>query len=172
MKPLRVVATKWGDQPHWEFDAMLLGDDEHGTWAGLPVGTVIERPGARVVTQQLQVVLFPRSRWCVSTFYEESEDPPCQVYVDIATVPVVTDGLVSSVDLDLDVLLGWSGRVWVDDEDEFADHRVRWQYPDAVVDAAVTTCQAVELALTERTAPYDGTHLVWLEQLRGSTLKT
>ena len=48
---------------------------------------------------------------------------PFDVYVDITTVPVWLDGptrAVTAVDLDLDVVRGWTGRVWVDDEDEFA----------------------------------------------------
>ena len=32
---VRVVMTKWGDRPHWEFDATYLGSDEHGDWIGI-----------------------------------------------------------------------------------------------------------------------------------------
>jgi predicted RNA-binding protein associated with RNAse of E/G family len=169
--PLRVVATKWGDQPHWEFDAVWLGTDAHGTWAGVPLGTEITRPGARVVTDQLQVVLFPPDAGYVATFYADAGQMPCRVYVDITTVPVFSPGRVTSVDLDLDVILGLAGRVWVDDEDEFADHRVRWNYPAAVVDEAVATCSAAEAALTARRAPFDGVHEHWLEVLRGLTFE-
>ena len=31
--------SKWGDRPHWEFDALFLGSDRHGDWLGIPVGT-------------------------------------------------------------------------------------------------------------------------------------
>ena len=47
----------------------------------------------------------------------------------MATPPYWDGDVLRSVDLDLDVIQGLSGRVWVDDEDEFADHRVRWGYP-------------------------------------------
>ena len=170
--PLRVVATKWGDRPHWEFDAVRLGTDEHGTWAGVPVGTVITRPGARVVTEQLQVVLFPPDRGFVATFYEvPGRKFPVQVYVDIATVPVFSPGRVTSVDLDLDVILGSTGKVWVDDEDEFAEHRVAWDYPASLVELATSTCAWVEAALTAREAPFDGVHEHWLEVLRRTTVE-
>jgi predicted RNA-binding protein associated with RNAse of E/G family len=168
--PLRVVAQKWGDRKHWEFDALLLGTDRHGTWAGLPVGTVIARPGATVVTSQPQVVLFPAAPY-VATFYAPEADPPCRVYVDIATVPEVSPGLVTSVDLDLDVIVGNHGRVWVDDEDEFADHQVRWGYPAEVVADAVASCETIVEAVTRRAPPFDGTHQPWLDLLRSSTLE-
>jgi protein associated with RNAse G/E len=167
--PLRVVARKWGDRKHWEFDALLLGTDDHGIWAGVPVGTVIARPGARVVTSQDQVVLFPPAPY-VATFYSPEADPPCRVYVDIATVPEVSPGLVTSVDLDLDVIVGNHGRVWVDDEDEFAEHKAAWAYPDSLVELALTSCASVVEAVNARRPPFDGSHQSWLDLLRGSTL--
>ena len=36
--------TKWGDRPHWEFDGVLLGSDEHGDWIGIPAGTADGAP--------------------------------------------------------------------------------------------------------------------------------
>ena len=168
--PLRVAATKWGDRKHWEFDAWRLGEDEHGVWAGVPVGTVISRPGLTIVTQQLQVVLFPAAPY-VATFYAPEPEPPCRVYVDIATVPVVADGRVTSADLDLDVIVGNHGRVWVDDEDEFAQHRVEWSYPDEVAAAAVASCESVTAAVTTGRAPFDGSHEPWMDLLRRSTLE-
>ena len=38
-----------------------------------------------------------------------------------------------AVDLDLGVIRGTTGRVWVDDEDGFAEHRVTVGYPAEVV---------------------------------------
>ena len=69
---------------------------------------------------------------------------PFDTYVDIAT-PAVWHGedLVRAVDLDLDVIQGTTGRIWVDDEDEFAAHRVALGYPDEVTEQAVTSCQEV-----------------------------
>ena len=46
------------------------------------------------------------------------------------------------------MIRGVSGRVWVDDEDEFADHRVRFGYPAGVVTAALAACGHVHEAVT------------------------
>ena len=67
---------------------------------------------------------------------------------------------------------GWSGRVWVDDEDEFADHRVRLGYPADLVRLATSSCEAVRAALADRRAPYDGQAQAWLARLDGLTLET
>ena len=80
----------------------------------------------------------------LGTFYGEDPARPFDTYVDITT-PAVWHGedLVRAVDLDLDVIRGTTGRIWVDDEDEFAAHRVALDYPDEVVEQAVASCQEV-----------------------------
>ena len=54
----------------------------------------------------------------------------------------------------------------VDDEDEFADHRERWAYPEPLVEQALSSCAAVERAIRRGEPPFDGeTHLPWLARL-------
>jgi hypothetical protein len=167
-----VVARKWPDRPHWEFDGVLLGADEHGHWVGAPPGTPMRRPGASFVTGWRQVSVFPRSSGFVATFYSPPGSAPCETYVDITTVPVWDDDSVTAVDLDLDVVRGWSGRVWVDDEDEFADHRVRWAYPDDLVLGATGSCAAVQEAMAAGRPPYDGlTPGPWFDVLEASMME-
>ena len=171
MSAVRVVFGKWGERPHWEYDAVRLGDDDHGLWLWLPEGTSMTRPGARFTTTEPQVVLVPAGAGYVATFFGPGGRAPCHTYVDITTVPAVADGAVRMVDLDLDVIRGWAGRVWVDDEDEFADHRVRFGYPAALVDHAVTTCEDVRRAVERREGPFDdATAGRWLDVLRESMM--
>ena len=54
----------------------------------------------------------------------------------MVVVPVVTYVVLRAIDLDLDVLRVPSGRVWVDDEDEFAEHRLSFGYPPELVTPA------------------------------------
>jgi len=96
-----VVALKWPDRPHWEFDATVLGADVHGVWVGAPRGTTMRRPGVEFRAAQDQVTLVPHDRPFIATFYAGDGGPmPCEVYVDISTVPTWRDGRVSSIDLD------------------------------------------------------------------------
>src|SRR6478736_5648669 len=160
--------TKWGDRPHWEFDCRFLGSDEHGDWLGIGAGTRMIRPGASYVAAAHQVCLVPAAgpddtRGWLATFHDVGG--PVRVYVDIASPPVWDGAVVRAVDLDLDVVCGPTGRVWIDDEDEFADHRVRFGYPDEVIEAALASCRQVEAAVAGGRAPYDGAAAAWLARL-------
>jgi hypothetical protein len=164
--PVRVVMTKWGDLPHWEYDAALLGRDPHGDWVGIPAGTPMGRPGATFTPPVDSVLLVPSggSGW-LATFYAPGFR--VEVYVDITSPPRWDGPLLRATDLDLDVVRGEKGRVWVDDEDEFAAHRLTLGYPEELVAEASRTCTAVHAAVVDRTPPFDrDTPAGWLAHLR------
>lgn len=178
--PVEVAMTKWGRRPHWTFAARFLGSDRHGDWVGVPAGTRMSRPGAEFIAPVDQACLAPttgsseHSGW-VATFYGRRPDGsgaglapenPVDVYVDIATQPVWDEATIRSVDLDLDVIRGHTGRVWIDDEDEFAEHRVSLGYPDEVIASAVANCDLVHAAVRDRVAPFEGrTSDGWLARI-------
>lgn len=166
-RPVRVECRKWPDEPHWEFDATVLGTDVHGTWVGITAGTLLASPSRAFQAAADHVTVVPHDAWWLGTFYGTDPQRPFDTYVDIAT-PAVWHGedLVRAVDLDLDVIRGTTGRVWVDDEDEFAAHRVALGYPAEVVERAVASCQEVLAAMQAGKAPFDGTHADWLARLR------
>lgn len=168
---VRVAMTKWGGGAHWEFAGVLLGSDEHGDWIGVPAGTVHTRPGARHVGQVDSVTLATPDAWSVSTFHAPGY--ACTVYVDIATPPRWDRAgelpVLRSVDLDLDVVRGRTGRVWVDDEAEFAAHRVSLDYPADLAEAALASCARVRRAVASGHPPYDGSAGSWLARVRGLT---
>ena len=164
---VRVLTRKWPDLPHWEYDAVRLGVDALGHWVGVPEGTWLAKPGAGFHAWCDHVVLFPHDAWWIATIYGDDPGRPVDVYVDISTPATwAEDGSwVKAVDLDLDVVKGPTGRIWVDDEDEFAAHRVSLDYPADVVDAAVRSCEDVLRAVTEGATPYDGSARPWLARL-------
>jgi hypothetical protein len=165
---VRIVMTKWGGRPHWELDATFLGGDRHGDWIGVPSGTLNARPGARFVSEVDAVTLVPRDAdlgWCLPTFHRPGIW--CSVYVDITTPAAWEGGVLRAVDLDLDVIRGDTGRVWVDDEDEFADHRLRYDYPDDAVRAALATSERVLGHITAGRAPFDDAAEEWLARVEG-----
>ncbi len=174
---VRCEMTKWGDRPHWRFEGVVLGSDEHGDWIGFPKGTHNSRPGYEFDSEVDSVSLVPRDTWHVSTFH--APGIWCDLYVDIST-PGRWDGdVLRAVDLDLDVIrmapelpaelpagkIAWPGELFVDDEDEFAEHQVAYGYPADVVEAAQASCKQVFAAVRDRQAPYDGTAQVWLDRL-------
>ena len=164
--PVRCEMSKWPDLPHWVYAGTYLGADAHGDWIGFPQGSRFTRPGADYVAPYDQVGLVPSGDvgW-LAAFH--SRGGPVNTYVDIATPPVWDGDVVRSVDLDLDVVSGWTGRVWIDDEDEFAERR--GGYPDEIVRHALDTCRLVEQLMSAAAAPFDGSADAWLERLRSFT---
>lgn len=178
----RLAMSKWGDRPHWEFTSILLGSDASGDWYGTPVGTEFTRPGQRFLTETEHVVLVPRagllgsgdrtappaSADFIATFY--TGHPSIHTYVDITTPPRTAPGLVTCVDLDLDVVRNQADDVvWVDDEDEFLEHQVIFGYPPEVIDDALAVCGQVRHAVERGVTPFDGVAQRWLERLADLT---
>jgi uncharacterized protein len=167
--PVHVRMTKWGDRPHWEFDAVHLGADEHGTWLGLPRGTTMSRPGADYVSPTDQLGLVPPSSWpsaergWLATFH--GVGGPLSVYVDVVTPPTLDGATVTACDLDLDVVRELDGRVWVDDEDEFARHQAELGYPPEVIAAARASCDRLVAQVSSGAPPYDGAADAWFDVL-------
>ena len=173
--PVRLEMTKWGDRPHWEFDALWLGSDEHGDWVGIPAGTPMSRPGAHVRIQVDQVGLIPppdapaAARGWLATFHAPG-GPRVSVYVDITTPPLWDGPVLRAVDLDLDVVRGVDGRVWLDDEDEFAEHRVELGYPRRPGRGRRRPrATGSRHSCVVPVRPYDGAHEPWLRVLTALT---
>ena len=167
--PVRIEMTKWGDRPHWHIPALWLGTDDNGDWIGIPQGSRMVRPGRDVRSQADQVGLVPGlgselERAFLATFH--APEAPTWVYVDMTTPPVWDGGVVSAVDLDLDVIRLRDGQVVVDDEDEFAEHQVELGYPPEIVALAEDSRDRVHAAILADGPPYDGSHEPWLAVLR------
>jgi hypothetical protein len=183
--PIRCEMTKWGDRPHWQSPGVYLGADEHGDWLGFPQGTPYTRPGAEFESAVDAVTLVPAGGWYAATVHAPGSW--VDVYVDITT-PGEWDGdVVRMVDLDLDVVRladpmpdhaleaavaagRTSGEIYVDDEDEFAEHQVAFGYPADVIERAQASCDRVLAAVRAGLPPYDGAHRRWLDAL--SLLRT
>ena len=162
--PIRVEMTKWGSRPHWQYDGIYLGADEHGEWLGFPAGTHYRRPGMDFVAGFDGVSLVPAGGAAHFAGFND-ERAKAAVYVDIST-PAAWDGSVlRAVDLDLDVVRLQDGTVYLDDEDEFAEHQLAFGYPPEVVAMAEQSAAEVLTAVQRREPPYDGTAGSWLAVL-------
>lgn len=162
---VQVRFTKWGGGAHWEFPLRYLGEDEHGHWAAGVVGTTLTRPAASFDSAHDWVTLVPHDRPWAASFYD-SPAQPVSTYVDMTTVPAWAGGTVSMVDLDLDVVLGRDGSLFVDDEDEFAVHQVELGYPDEIVALARRTADEVFAAIAGGAEPFASAGAHWLRHLR------
>ena len=165
--------TKWGGGRHWEWVGHYLGADAHGHWWYSPAGTRRVRPGVEFVATDGWVSLVPHEGAYAGGFYPAHRE--IRVYVDMTTEPVwrrrEADGdhtgpewEVTMVDLDLDVVLTREGHLFVDDEDEFAEHQVELAYPAEVVALAERWRDVVLAAVAAGDEPFATVGHEWLRR--------
>lgn len=134
---VRVVYRKFDGSLHWHLTMRRLGADEHGVWLGAPPGAAMRKgDGPTVRIPHAHAALIPAGAWWTAWFNGEPER--VDVYCDINTPPQwLSSDEVTMIDLDLDVCrMRADGAVRLLDEDEFAEHRVRYSYPADVIGAA------------------------------------
>jgi hypothetical protein len=113
------------------------------------------------------VVLVPRDAWWTAMFNPRPRSS--EVYCDI-TSPArwLGDDEVHLVDLDLDVVRRrMTGDVELRDEDEFAEHRVAFGYPEELVEQAYAAARWLRGALADGTEPFASAYHPWLARVDG-----
>jgi protein associated with RNAse G/E len=93
------------------------------------------------------------------------------VYVDLAVGHgwnVIRPGTLEFhvIDMDLDVIRSVTRGVYIDDEDEFAEHQVAMEYPPDLVDRMLEETQQLYQAVKAQHAPFDGTDAEWFRRGR------
>lgn len=153
---VHVRYTKWDGSLHWHFDATVVARDEHGTWVVVPPGGWYRKgDDPERFDEHGFVVLVPDGEWWTAYFNAVPRgDRGHLVYVDVNTPARWEAATVHTIDLDLDIVLDLSGSPRVVDEDEFDEHRARWEYPDHVVDRARTTAARIATAMASRAEPF------------------
>lgn len=164
--PVTVRYFKHPRTPHWQHPTIRLGEDVHGVWLGAPSGTRVQRgdePPIELAHDWVQLV--PRDRWWVAIF--NGPDHRIPIYVDITTVPNwIGPRRVEMVDLDLDVVVRSDGSIYIDDEDEFEEHRVTLGYSQQMIDAARGTAARILMDVEASRPPFDESAVAWLDKLR------
>lgn len=170
---------KWDGSAHWVVPGVHLGEDEHGWWIYQGRGEFISRPGMALHTLTDAVLLVPREGAFAATFYDDDNPGEFRVYVDLAwdlswrrvrDAPGDGAGVVEfhMVDMDLDVIRSAVHGVFVDDEDEFEEHRVSMEYPAALVEAVRDECARLHEAVRDGLGPFGGVADEWLARGRRS----
>ncbi|WP_242633456.1 DUF402 domain-containing protein [Arthrobacter sp. S39] len=162
---------KWNGKAHWVVPGRYLGEDRHGWWIFQGTNEFCSRPGAAFYTQSDAVLLVPRSGDWVATFYDDAHPSGVRVYVDLAVAhewtdirPAVTEFHV--IDMDLDVIRMEGRGVFIDDQDEFADHSIAMNYPDRLVEDIQAAADQLYQAVKAQHAPFDGTDIEWFTKGR------
>ncbi len=159
-----VVYRKYDGSLHWHQTMRHLGEDEHGVWLGADAGLPMQRGDEPpIVLEQASVRLIPDGVWWTATF--RADPARTEIYCDIGTPPQwPSPAEVTMVDLDLDVLrLRADQRVIVVDEDEFAEHQVRYGYPADVISAAERAAAWLLDAISAKAEPFGAAYRRWLD---------
>lgn len=137
---IRSASTKYDGSIHYEFDTRLIDHVDGCLRLFIAAGTPnhsYRGPG-----------VFEAD--CVALFFPGDDDRVFNAFVYLDAYPrsgvvMASDMLVQArldgstlrwIDLDLDVEVFADGRIELVDEDEFAEHQVRYRYPPAVIEGA------------------------------------
>jgi protein associated with RNAse G/E len=164
MRNVRVVYRKFDEKLHWHQWMQYLGEDQYGLWLGAPAGSVSQRGDEpEIVQASAHVQLLPTGRWFTAIFNDEPRST--EIYCDITTPVEFADDVVTMIDLDLDVIRKRDGTIYVDDEDEFAEHQVKYGYPADVIATAQQTCDWLVTAVATE-EPFLTVYKTYLDKIR------
>jgi Uncharacterized domain/protein associated with RNAses G and E len=169
--PATLRWRKWDGSPHWVEPCTYLGADAAGHWFGQHAGAVSTRPGRTFTSTVASVALVPALRadgdW-VANFHAPGHHDRQQVYIDLAHDVrwSARSGELTAIDMDLDVIRTADERgTWIDDIDEFAEHRALYGYPDVVARAVEAAAARLAEVVRSGMPPFDGHAEHWLAEL-------
>ncbi|WP_105566254.1 DUF402 domain-containing protein [Microbacterium halophytorum] len=145
---------KWDGSKHWEHECVYLGSDEWGQWLGQRVGWRSFRPGRDMLLTAPSVSLMPAGR----TDHVLTVNAPPQrtrIYIDIAWDVSWRDGTPTAIDMDLDVVRRVDGTLFIDDEDEWAEHSELYGYPADVMAELERTTRELKERVGAHEPPFD-----------------
>ncbi|WP_235565461.1 DUF402 domain-containing protein [Microbacterium sp. Root166] len=155
---------KWDGGPHWVHECVYLGSDEWGDWFGQLPGWDSSRPGRTFEPQHPNVTLVPPTG--DYAFTRNAAPHRTRTYIDLAWDLRWQDGEPTGIDMDLDVVDHAERGIYIDDRDEWDEHRVAYAYPAEVVEHLDALAADLERRVSSGEAPFDeGTAAVWLERL-------
>ena len=169
MDAVDLVLRKFDGRPHRQVTARLLGEDAYGTWLATPRGSVVSyhygpRPIGRTKTDAVRLVT--EGGWWMAMFL--AEPARREIYCDVISPARWTGPAeITVVDLDIDLVRYRDGRVEVEDEDEFAEHRDELGYPPEIVAGALDGAAELRAALIRDDEPFASHYRGWLDRVGG-----
>jgi hypothetical protein len=159
--PISVESTKFDGSLHYRYTITVVADEGSQLRAWGPVGTLFQSyRGAYQATRHFLMLHYLDRDWNLEVMWEPDWTPN-KHYVNIALPSTWDDGTLRFVDLDLDISWWTDGSVRLLDEDEFAEHRKRFHYPQWLVDRAWAAVDEVRALISCRQPPFDGALYHW-----------
>jgi len=144
---------KWDGSPHWEHDCIYLGSDEWGDWFGQAVGWRSGRPAREFLVERPNVTLLPPSG---DYAFTRNASHTTRTYIDLAwDLRWSEGGEPTGIDMDLDVVDRSDRGVYIDDRDEWDEHRVHYGYPLDIVAQLEDLAGDLERRVRAGVPPFD-----------------
>ncbi len=165
MAELSVTEThsmKYDGSQHYRYAVTEMQRTDDALWVYTPPGVLVMSYRGGGLTRYHGLHLFFVDRYYNMLVQWHADWQPRMHYVNIATPARWDDGAVRWVDLDIDLI--WrstSDVVLTDDEDEFADHQVRFAYPAALIAAVERSADDVREQFVRRAPLFDGSLYRW-----------
>ncbi|GAA2995298.1 DUF402 domain-containing protein [Microbacterium aurantiacum] len=155
---------KWDGSEHWVHDCVFLGSDRWGDWVGQRAGWRSFRPGRDNRTEFDNVTLLPPTG--DYAFTRNARPDRTHTYIDLGWDVTFRGGEPTGIDMDLDVVDRAVGGIYIDDRDEWDEHRVHYGYPADIVAHLEALAVDLERKVRAAEAPFDeATADAWLERL-------
>lgn len=168
MRALLVQQYKYGGRKHYSYPVHLIEERPDVIIVHGPYGRPLTHPGRGwvdwPVPNESIEFHFTARPYTISAGWN-GDGSFRHYYCNVNTPATLQDGVLSSVDLDLDLLVTADLSWRVEDEDEFEAHRREWEYPAEIVELATTALAELIRMVEERSFPFDGAALRLREQL-------
>jgi hypothetical protein len=151
---LHIASTKYDGSLHYQYDAYLVDITGPLIRCWVDIGTPWISYRGSGITRHQETVLFFTDRWYNVRHNHETNAARFEIYANIALPARLEVGTIHWVDLDIDLIRDARG-VTIDDEDEFADHRVRMSYPEEVVAQVLEATAEATRLLHQNAFPFD-----------------
>lgn len=158
---ITVASTKFDGSLHYEYTMRVVSDDGASLRVWAPAGTAMRTYRGDLTADRPFLMLHYGDRdWNLEVMWEPDWTPN-KHYVNIALPSSWDDGTLRWVDLDLDVSWWADGTLRLLDEDEFAEHRERFSYPDWLVARSWAAVNDVQALIAAHRWPFDESLYDW-----------
>lgn len=150
---ITVHSIKYDGSPHRWWRSHIIRADDCGLLLHTPNGTLMNGPKGGWQSRGGNT-FFWWDRW-YNVYQAPDDSTTLRYYVHIATPPALSAGQLVYIDLDVDVIMDITGRVRVEDEDEFATGTVRYGYSDEVIRRVQEATHQVRQLFTQSQSPWN-----------------
>ncbi len=162
---LTIVSSKYDGRFRFSMDVDLLYSSSSLLLARGRPGRVIRRADASRVSPYWSLEYLPLDQPYNIVSFFTPEGAIHQHFCNVLTSPRLTDGVLSYVDLDLDVIVLPDGTHRVEDREEFEHNALALRYPSHIVRLAETAVRDLMRLVEERGHLFACTNIDEAEQL-------